>query len=150
MRIYRALPNDAATLTHLAFRSKSHWGYSMQFMEQCSEALTITPEVIRDHIIYLGVTSDEQFIGFYGLDNNPTRALLTDLFVDPTYIGKGYGKQLWDHMTKMAQDLGILEIEIESDPFAKSFYLRMGAKYKEEVPSQSIMGRTLPLLSYSL
>ena len=48
-QIRQALPSEAEYLSKLTFRSKSHWGYSDQFMQACLEELTINEHYIENN-----------------------------------------------------------------------------------------------------
>ncbi len=74
---------------------------------------------------------------------------LDHLWVDPQHIGTGVGKLLFDHAAHTARLLGGSVLIIVSDPHAEGFYLRMGARRVDEVPSKP-EGRTLPLLAVEL
>lgn len=92
--IRKANMDEASYLSGLAFRSKAHWGYSDDFMEACRDDLTISPEQIASSLIY--VLEDENSIkGFIGLEIDNGGCFLTDLFIEPKAIGKGYGRALW-------------------------------------------------------
>ena len=44
-----AHPEEAAQISELALRSKSHWDYAPEQLEVFREELTLTPETIRPH-----------------------------------------------------------------------------------------------------
>jgi GNAT superfamily N-acetyltransferase len=127
MQIIRAAPNDAEALTAIAFAAKRHWGYPETWIEAWRDALTVQPESIRDHNIHMAIV-DKQIVGFYGLSQQPGKLLLEDLWVLPAAMGKGVGRQLFAHALAQAQARGFATIEIESDPNAEGFYLKMGSR----------------------
>jgi N-acetylglutamate synthase-like GNAT family acetyltransferase len=116
-------------------------------MTACRDDLAITPEQAADQLMYV-LERDGMLIGFYGLRIGGDEAELTNLFVEPTTIGFGYGKQLWQHAIAIAQAYRIERIVIESDPHAEMFYRAMGAVRVGDVPSSVIPGRVLPLLKF--
>lgn len=124
-KISRSTPEDADILTHIAFTSKGHWGYPEHWMEQWRDALTITPEFVRDNEVYVA-NLDGEPAGYYALtDRGKT---LEHLWVTPSRIGSGIGRGLFEHAVARAASLGAREVEIEADPNAEGFYLRMGAR----------------------
>jgi GNAT superfamily N-acetyltransferase len=148
--IRRARPQEASALSELAFRSKGHWGYDAAFLETCRGDLTITAEEIATAAVYVLVRADG-IAGFYTLKPvNNGAAELDDLFVDPTAIGTGVGRRLWQHAIDMATELGHSELLIQSDPYAEGFYLAMGAERIGERESTVAPGRMLPLLRYRI
>ena len=90
-----------------------------------------------------------QIVGFYGFRRNEGEIFLHDLFIEPKSIGKGVGKQLWEHALQTARENQYEKFLIESDPFAEEFYIKMGAKRIGEVVSPG-SNRSLPLLEFSL
>jgi GNAT superfamily N-acetyltransferase len=142
----KAKPTEAGAISDLAFRSKAHWGYDAGFMNKCRDDLTITPEDCSTGLVVVATTTNGELAGFYKLTGKAPKGRLSDLFVDPSQIGKGLGKILLNEAKKHAVNLGFEELEIHSDPHAEDFYLHMGAERVGEIPSSSIPGRSLPLL----
>ncbi|USG64797.1 GNAT family N-acetyltransferase [Brevibacillus ruminantium] len=150
MFIRKARIDEARFLSDLSFRSKAYWGYSDDFMEACRNDLTLTPEYIASSLVF--VLEDGGAIrGFMGLEREPDGGcLLKDLFIEPDVIGKGYGRALWNHMLKVAQDLQVRNVTLHSEPYAENFYLLMGAKRIGEIESTVFPGRKLPLLEVEI
>ncbi|UCC73006.1 MAG: GNAT family N-acetyltransferase [Gemmatimonadota bacterium] len=144
-----ARPDEATALSALAFRSKVHWGYDREFMEACREALTLTVEFISGSDVYV-MEVEGQVVGFYTIAPWNWGLELTHFFVDPSAMGNGLGRRLWDDAVQRAAALGHSQLLIQSDPFAEGFYLRLGAERIGEVPSEAQPGRMLPLLVFPL
>jgi GNAT superfamily N-acetyltransferase len=147
--IRRARREEADELSQLSFRSKGFWGYSDDFMEACRDDLTVSTKYIESSPVYVAEINGK-IVGFYGLVCSKSNAELRDLFVEPKMIGKGIGKQLWEHMIKTARELQIQKVFIHSDPHAEGFYKAMGAKRIGEVISSVFPNRTLPLLEFQI
>ncbi len=144
--IRAARSDEASLLSEIALRSKAHWGYSEEFMLSCREELTVTAECIDDNPSFVcehaGVV-----VGYYTLEpRSRFRVELEHLFVEPTSIGRGYGRRLIDHAVGQARAGGYRVIETQADPNAELFYLSCGAVRVGTKPSQSIPDRALPLL----
>ena len=144
-----ASAGEARLLSDLALRSKAHWGYDAEFLEACRAELTISEDYIRRAPVFV-LEEDGRVAGFYGLREQGTELELLYLFIEPTAIGSGHGRKLWDHAVETAARLGFQKISIESDPYAEAFYLAMGARRVGEVSSSAQAGRTLPLLEFPL
>ena len=144
-----ARPHEADLLSDLALRSKSHWGYPVEFIEACRQELTLSVEFIIASPVFV-LEDGERVIGFYGLREAASELELLYLFVEPEFVNRGYGKLLWEHAVKMAAKLGFHKISIESDPHAEAFYQSMGARRIGTVNSAVQPGRTLPVLEFSL
>ncbi|MDA8354194.1 MAG: GNAT family N-acetyltransferase [Firmicutes bacterium] len=143
-RIRRARVGEEKVLTDLAIRSKAHWGYDEAFMAACREELTMTPERMR-HQVEVAVEAD-RIVAFIELVPEGEEGVmrLVSLFVDPAFMGRGWGRRLWERSVAIARGMGCRAMIWDADPFAEGFYRRMGGRRIEEVPSGSIPGRRLP------
>lgn len=127
IQIEAARPEDAARLSEIAFAAKRHWGYPDRWMEIWRDELTITPEFVESHETFSAVM-DGQVAGFYALGQKNGKLDLLHLWILPEWIGRGIGRFLFQHALEGAKAMGFRELEIESDPNAEGFYLRMGAR----------------------
>ena len=132
--IRRAELEEAACLTEIALTAKSHWGYPESWFEAWREDLTITPEFIVRHEVFVA-TDEDKPVGFYALVISESATELDHLWVLPERIGKGIGRRLLAHALDRAAALNIATIEIVSDPNAEAFYLKAGARKIGEVLS---------------
>jgi len=147
--IVSASPKDTKLLADLEIRSESYWGYGTDFMDKFKEIYVITEEFILNNPTYI-LKDDEKIIGFYGLLLNDDEVSLEYLFIEPKYIGKGYGKMLWNHALEECKKLGIKEFTIITSPDARAFYLRLGATIYTEVDSLISKGNKTPKLIYNV
>ncbi|MCH4566768.1 GNAT family N-acetyltransferase [Bacillus sp. ES1-5] len=147
MKIRKALLSEANELSELALHSKATWNYSEEFILACKGDLTVTEEYIKNNFVYV-LENDNTKIGFFSFlrDDNA----LDFLYIHPRYKGKGYGKILWEYVIEQANELGIKSFTVDSDPNAKGYYLKMGAKLIGETPSTVCKDRLLPLLKYDV
>ena len=144
------MPDQALSLSNLAFRSKAHWGYSDDFMHSCRDELTYTADQIKNNLCYF-LQRNKKLIGFYLLASvNQNDCELEALFVEPTAIRNGYGRNLIDHAKETARNKGYKKIIIQSDPNSVDFYLAVGSVRSGESPSASIAGRVLPMFELKL
>ena len=147
--IRAAEPAEAAALTAIALRSKAHHGYDEAFMEAVRAELAVGRDYIAEHPVFV-VDEHGTIAGFYGLKVDAPSSELDLLFIDPPFIGKGYGRLLFGHAAEEARALGCTEMWIDADPYAEAFYLALGAVREGESPSGSIPGRMLPRLRFAL
>jgi GNAT superfamily N-acetyltransferase len=148
--VRRASPGDAEVLTRIAFAAKRHWGYPERWISHWSESLTITPEFVRDNEVYSAVSGVEP-IGFYAITGTGRALELEHLWVSPAWIGSGMGRLLFEHALKRAALRGAKSVEIEADPNAEGFYLKMGARrVGENVYEMEGHRRVLPLVAVDL
>ncbi|MDQ1041967.1 GNAT superfamily N-acetyltransferase [Streptomyces sp. V4I2] len=146
MRIRAARPEEATALSELALRSKGHWGYDEDFLARCREELTLQPEEVEQRRTAVA-EHQGQVIGFVTVQGDPPDGELGMLFVDPPAIGGGVGRLLFEHALAVARAQGFTRLEIGADPYAEPFYRAMGATRLGTVPSGSIPGRKLPLMT---
>jgi len=140
-----ARPDEAEVLTALAIRSKAHWGYDDTFMAACVDELTMTPGRVRTANLLVAEV-EGALKGMAGLERDGDGWEVCMMFIDPAAIGTGLGKLLFLALMDQARDMGIDALNIDADPNAESFYLRMGAVTVGRVASGSIPGRMIPQL----
>ncbi|PFA25263.1 GNAT family N-acetyltransferase [Bacillus cereus] len=148
MIVRTASLNEANELSHIALISKATWDYSEEFIQACKEDLTITDDYIMNNYVYV-LESEGIKIGFFSFQRKEEDAL-DFLYLHPNYKGKGYGKLLWQSVVEKAVELGMKCFTIDSDPNAKGYYMKMGAKLIGETPSTVFKDRLLPLLRYDV
>ncbi len=147
-----AHPSEAELLSALALRSKAHWGYAPAFLDACRRELTYTEDDIQSDESHFVVAEEESScIGFYSLVRTSSDvAELDALFVEPSHIGRGLGRALIDHATRLAAGWGISRMIIQGDPHAEAFYRAAGGVRTGYRESGSIPGRYLPLFTIDL
>lgn len=150
LNIRIALLAEARILTQIALTAKRHWGYPERWMEIWTPLLTITPEFIASAEVWVAEMNGEP-AGFYALIFSEKRASLEHLWILPSYMGKGFGRALFEHALRGCSENGCDVLEIVSDPNAQGFYERMGAK-KVGLNIGEVDGqlRTLPILEMKL
>jgi N-acetylglutamate synthase-like GNAT family acetyltransferase len=89
MTIRRASLEDATTLTQIALEASTSQGYPEHWIKHWESDLTISPEFIRDHDVYVA-EDNGQIQGFYAL----AAAGLEHIWVTPELVGTGVGKEL--------------------------------------------------------
>jgi GNAT superfamily N-acetyltransferase len=127
VQIERAKPDEAATLTEIAFAAKRHWGYPEQWIAGWTDLLTVKPRLISEQETYAAYV-DGGTVGFYSLRGGAARICLDHLWVLPQAMRRGVGRALFLHAVGRATALGFETLEIESDPNAAGFYERIGAR----------------------
>jgi GNAT superfamily N-acetyltransferase len=150
VEIRRVSPEEADALTRIAIAAKRHWGYPERWMERWGEILTFVPQFVRDSDVYAAVSGGEPF-AFYALTETGRKLMLEHLWVSPDWIGSGVGRLLFEHAMNKAASRGAKHVEIEADPNAEGFYLRMGARrVGENVYEIEGQRRVLPLMVVEL
>lgn len=147
-----ARASEAGTLSDLALRSKSTWGYSDSFLEACRDELSYTREQITSSTFRFAVADvNGECAGFYALSRLPRRGVeLEALFVEPVQMRKGLGRALLSHAIRTASRIGAATLMIQSDPHAESFYRAAGGILIGWRKSESFDDRYLPVLQIDL
>ena len=144
-----ARPEEADALRALAHRSKAHWPYDAAFLERVAPMLVLTPlEVRRDEVHVLEV--EGAVVGWHRVSLHDGHAELEDLWVEPAFIGAGWGRVLFAHAVDVAHSHDALALEWDADPYAQPFYERMGGVEVGRTPSAAEEGRTLPRMRLEL
>ena len=121
-----AATSEASALTNMALEAKLYWGYPEHWIKHWESDLTITSNFIHDNHVYVA-EENGQIQGFYALIVTGDKAELDHMWVKPTLIGTGIGKELFLDAMERAAALKVSAVEISSDPNAAGFYRRMGA-----------------------
>jgi GNAT superfamily N-acetyltransferase len=147
-----ARPGDATRISELAMRSKAHWGYTADFMEQCRGELEIdSARLVEADFVYRVVELANTMVGFHAIHIlSPGKYELEGLFVEPGHIGCGVGRCLIEDALQLIGNKGGGELLIQGDPHAERFYLAAGARQIGTRESGSVAGRHLPLFQIDI
>ncbi|MDQ7096703.1 GNAT family N-acetyltransferase [Desulfosporosinus sp. PR] len=159
MEIRQAKPAESAVLTSLSFASKRYWNYPEAYFAVWEKELTIAPEYIHNNIVYVAeikgnisgyLSIVEVKEDFWAGSVFVRKGLwLEHIFILPELIGKGIGSHLMAFALDICRKRAIDRLLIFSDPNAKGFYDKLGARFIEDSPS-SIEGRTVLLYELEL
>ena len=149
MNIEKTTRKDAKDLTELTIRSKSHWNYGEKQIEEWRDELTITEKYIDENQVYKLVI-ENSLIGFYAYQpENKTDIKLNYLFVEPKFIGKGYGKSLMMDFLSRIENSEFERVVLDADPNAEKFYSGLGFRVIGKLKS-SIKDRFLPIMELEI
>jgi N-acetylglutamate synthase-like GNAT family acetyltransferase len=111
--------------------------------------LAVTEAYLSAAYVFV-VETHGRIAGFAGFSPTGTAHELLYLFIDPPFIGNGFGAMLWQRAVEQARELGWDKFFIVSDPNAEAFYLKQGAIRVGERASSVSPERKLPMLDYRL
>jgi GNAT superfamily N-acetyltransferase len=150
MKIEKANSDDYEILTEITKLSKAFWGYSEEQMAQWNDALTITKAYIQTNFTYK-LIKENQVIGYYSYFITESITIkLDNLFVLPTYIGKGFGNYLMDDfLNRIKENRDIKKVILDADPNAENFYKGFGFTTIGKIET-SIENRFLPIMELKL
>jgi len=147
--IFKAEENHIDELNRIAYESEAWWGYDSEFMERFRAIYRITEEYIRKNPTFI-LVENGSIIGFFSFIKSENETELEYFYIDPRYIGKGYGKKMWDSLKEYCKETGIESFSLVTSPQAKGFYEKMGAVVTDEVESLLRKGRKIPKLEYTV
>lgn len=148
-KIRRARAEEFQILTDLAIESEAYWGYNEDFMENFRRTYQVTKELINQYPTYI-MEVGQSIVGFYCIKLEKYEVSLEYFYISPQFIGKGYGRTLWSHMTDICKSQGIKDLMIVTSPQAKEFYRKMGALEAGEVESLIQKDRKIPKLIFTV
>lgn len=139
---------DLDDINSLIRNSKSYWGYSSSFLEDFMTHWGVKKRYLYTNEVILFEAKNE-LIGLFAfkmdMENTPELDLF---FVNPTYIGKGVGRSMWQQALFHARHHGWSEFKIITDPHAEQFYKHMGAQTTGIF--ESFPGRLVPRMTMHL
>lgn len=122
--------HDLNRVNLLMHRSKAYWRYDEAFMDKFMQLFQMTADYLEKNTAKLFcVSADDQCdkpIGFYSFSVNMRGAEIDNFFIDPDYIGKGFGKKMWSILIEDFKSQGVNKFTLWSDPGAEAFYKKMG------------------------
>src|SRR5207237_1327623 len=83
---------------------------------------------------FVSATVQEELVGNLALEPRAGGEVLLDaLFVEPAWIGRDVGRELFEHAIEVSLKLGASRLVAVADPNVADFYRRMGARFEGEV-----------------
>ena len=145
MKIEKAKNTDASEITELTIRSKSYWNYSKEQIEEWKNDLTVTSDYIEKKEVYK-LIDNTILIGYYSYYKlNEKDVKLENLFIEPRFIGQGYGKLLISDFLQRIKKTAYKKVTLDADPNSEKFYLCIGFQSVGQLKS-AIKGRFLPIM----
>lgn len=148
LTIRRARPEEAAELTRLIWLSKKSNGYDDAFMARCADELSVSAEDITENLIW--VAEQGGLLGCVTLkvEGADGAGEISSFFIHPDSKRQGVGKALWHTVKEAAENAGVTQLTLDSDPAAVPFYEAIGFRVIGQTPSGSIPGRVLPKMAF--
>ena len=151
IQVRAAEPADAAALSELAVRAKSHWGYPPGWIRHWKRDLTLTPQYLAANAAFVALYAGV-IVGVAALHAQDHQASLEHVWIAPEFHRRGIGRELVRRALAAAQRAGVAAVRVESEPHAERFYLKLGARRVGAVPAPmpGAPDRTLPLLEFDV
>jgi len=143
-----ARDDEGARLKEIAIAAKGHWGYDSTQVHDWANQGDFTPARLRKLIVFVA-DSDGRAIGWASLLPKGEVGWLEDLWIDPAWMGKSVGTELFRHAADRAKSLGAQRLEWEAEPNAIGFYEKMGARHVRDSEATE-WGRILSVMGVEL
>jgi predicted N-acetyltransferase YhbS len=145
--IRRARPSEAEELTRLARAAKASWGYPAEWLDAWRDELTITEAYVTQNQVFVADTGDG-LAGVAALERVHGDAVLEHVWVAASHQRQGIGESLVRHVLAVASEAGDRIVRVTSDPQARGFYERFGARLVDSIPAPmpGMPERCLPVL----
>lgn len=147
VHIRRGDPSEGERLRELTFASKAHWGYDAQRVRDWVDGLDFSPRSPRWQELYVAEV-DGRVVAWAALVPQGETCLLDDLWVEPAWLGRGIGKELFRFAAERAREHGARTMEWGAEPYAVGFYEKMGGRQIGD--HVSAWGRLTPYMSVDL
>jgi len=152
--IESAQPWDHQLLTEISYSAKRHWNYPESYFQIWKKELTISSDYIRQNIVFKALLGGI-IVGFYSIVENREDFYsgeilvgkgfwLEHIFILPEFHHRGIGRFMIEHAKNTALKIGASCFLVFSDPFARGFYERIGARFLYDSKS-SIPDRNIPV-----
>ena len=149
MKIERAIKSNSNDLTELTIRSKSHWNYSKEQIEEWRDDLTVSEINILEKEVYK-LANRNDLIGYYSYFKiNDLDVKLENLFIEPKFISQGFGKMLMTDFLQRIQKSKFERVLLDADPNVEKFYEQFGFKVIGKLET-SIRNRFLPIMEMKI
>lgn len=143
-----ASPEDLPLLNHLMREGKGYWGYPQEGLDRFMNTYGISDDSYFDKGFGYIAQAKKEVIGYYLFNEDEALPMLDCFFLNVRFIGKGYGRKLWEHCIEQAENKGWDEFAFWSDPHASGFYEHMGAVKIDERPMVTLPGHMAPIMRF--
>jgi GNAT superfamily N-acetyltransferase len=137
-----------ARLHEITVAAKAHWGHDRAWVEGWVAAGDFPGVAVARGEARL-IEVDGRVAGWSALQERGDVGWLEDLWVDPSYMGRGIGKALFLDALARAKAAGAHSLEWEADLDAVGFYERMGGRRVRD-SEVTELGRILPIMAVDL
>jgi GNAT superfamily N-acetyltransferase len=125
MRIASVGQQPTHDINALIARSKAYWDWPPGYLAAALPLMEITPSYLRDNLCF-EIFDADALVGFVSLVQKPDRRILDNLWIDPSHIGRGFGRFACEHIFDLARQKAWTDLTTLPDPPAEEFYRRMG------------------------
>ena len=136
--IRSAVVTDVTVLCDIARTAKAGWPYPAEWLESWRDALTITEADLERWRVRVAETVElpgSGVVGFCAVSLGAPHWTVEHLWVSPSAERRGAGRALMADAIAAARAAGIAALELDADPHAEPFYLRLGGQRIASTPA---------------
>lgn len=146
--IRAAAPDEGERLREIAIAAKGHWGYDAGRVREWAATGDFSPSGLRKKSFLVAAIEDKA-VGWAAAIDRGEVWWLDDLWIEPEWMRKGIGSQLFRHAAEHGNRVGAVRMEWEAEPNALGFYERMGGRYLRD-GNPGIWGRVPVIMGIDL
>ena len=152
LRIRAAAFSDVPVLCDIAWAAKAHWPYPPEWLESWRAALSLTAPDLERWRVRVAELRALGVVGFSAASTGAPSWVVEHLWVLPASHGLGVGRALLLDVLAAARMSGATVVELDADPHAEPFYLRMGGTRVTTIPAPmpGDPGRQLPRIHFDV
>ena len=145
----RAQPSEADAARELIGRSMAVWDKPAGYLEEAIGLMSLSAEDLeRDEAWVLA--DGDRIVGFLRVSLSGRNAEIEELHLEPSWIGRGQGRRLFDQAVVRARAVGAKRLVWSTDRYALGFYLTMGGVITGSEPSGIAGDEPLTLMELRL
>ena len=148
VRLQPAAADEGERLREIAIAAKASWGYDLERVRQWAAMGDFSPAGLRQKDVVVASVGTNA-VGWIGVIRQQEVLWLDDLWVEPSWMGKGIGRRLFQHAASLGRQSGATRLEWEAEPNAIGFYEKMGGRYARD-GELSVWGRVNPVMALEL
>ena len=146
--VRRARIEEGERLREIARSSKGYWGYDAELVNRWADGLDFSESALDKKEFY-AIEVAGRVAGWAALIPKGAVCWLDDLWIEPTWIGKGMGTVLFRAVVKRARELQASRLEWEAERHSIGFYEKMGGRYLRD-SEPGVWGRISPVMGLDL
>jgi GNAT superfamily N-acetyltransferase len=143
-----AIADEGERLRDIAVAAKAFWRYDTERVLAWASSGDFSSAGLARKQVFVAV-SGRTPVGWAATIRQGKVLWLDDLWVEPGSMGRGIGRQLFEHAVASGKQQGAARVEWEAEPNAIGFYEKMGGRYVRD-GDLSVWGRVNPVMGLDL
>ena len=125
IEIYKARQESIEAINSVIQDSKSFWHYPKSYLEKALPLLMVDADYLNANISF-EIRIKKELVGFFAFSLKGTERHLDHLWIQPSHIKMGIGREVMLFSDVLAKKFNWPEVFTYPDPPAETFYLKSG------------------------